>query len=201
MHRRRIIASSGRVVVALVVALLLPTAVFAHDGEVLTDGSSAVGNVFVSGGSVHVNINNLGDCPPAVTSCWVEARWYDKGTSPLDCCFSAISPWLTVGKGVDTVPSYCDHGNHFWELHLRLHAVGVTTETFELWGEAESYLKADGSVGYRTLGKDLYVQGEGGYKGRAGISLKMQTKTAKDAIFAETTIATSGGAWLTTNAC
>ena len=155
----------------------------------------------VSGGRVHVTINNLGDCPPAVTGCWIEAAWYDKGTSPFDCCFSNRSNWLVIPVGQDVAPTWCDHGDHFWELHLRLHVVASTTITTQLWGEVETYLKMDGTIGYRTLGKDLYVNGQGGYKGRAGISVTIQTKTASDAVFAETIAATSGGNWFSTNAC
>jgi hypothetical protein len=201
MQRRTNATRFGFAAIAMVVALLMPAAVFAHDGEVIQDGSNAVSNITVLSGRVRVTVNNLGDCPPAVNNCWIEAAWYDKGTSPFDCCFSNRSGWIKVPVGQDAMPSYCDSGNHFWELHLRLHVVASTVRTIDLYGEAESYLKVDGTIGYRTLGKDLYVQGQGGYKGRAGISVKIQTKVDDDSIFTETIAATSGGNWLTTNAC
>jgi hypothetical protein len=201
MQRRTNATRFGFAALAMLIAVLMPAGVFAHDGEVISDGINAVGNIYVSGGRVRVTVNNLGDCPPAVTGCWIEAAWYDKGTSPFDCCFSNRSGWFKVPVGADTVPSYCDHGNHFWELRLRLHVVASTQRTIEAWGEMESFLNVDGSIGYRALAKDLYVRGYGGYRGRVGQSSQMGIQTAADAIFVSTIASTSGGNWLATNAC
>jgi hypothetical protein len=187
---------------ALAAAVAAPTGAFAHDGEIISDGSNVIGNITVGpDGYVHATIQNLGDCPPGTTNCWVEIRWYDKGTSPFDCCFSARSSWLKLPTGQDFARPYCDHGDHFWQLYMRLHWLSSGTTTIETWGAYEWVVTVDGSGHYRLMAKSEFNVSIGaGYRGVAGQSYKMNTQTGIDQWSTATNVSESVG-WLRTLGC
>lgn len=182
---------------------MIPAGVFAHDGEIVSQGTNVIGQVTAgSDGRVHATVQNLGDCPTGTSGCWIEYNWYDKGTSPLDCCFSSRSDWQKVPVGQDFFPTWCDHGNHFWELHERLHWRSTGPATIQTWGQQEYEIKSNGSASYVVIPKFEFNLSTGsGYKGIAGQSFLLQTQTGTDQFSQGVVVSTSGGSWLTTNGC
>jgi hypothetical protein len=187
----------------LIASLAVPAAAFAHDGEIIAQGSNVIGQVTGGpDGRVHATIQNLGDCPTGTSNCWVEYKWYDKGTSPFDCCFSQRADWGKVPVGQDFIPTWCDHGNHFWELHLRLHWMSSGPTTIQTWGETEYYVNSSGGGTYGATPKyEFNVNVGAGFKGNDGRSFVIQTQTGIDQYSNEAMVATSGGNWITTNGC
>ncbi len=172
-------------------SLLVPTAVFAGDGEVITRGTDVAGEVYITGGRPRINFQNLGDCPGGLgqVSCWVEVRFLYQCVETW--CFGySVSPWYSVPAGQDFYQGpICADGRNKWEVQTRLHYSAATIQTIEMWGQLETSLSGLSGIS-KLIPKFMYDVTIG-----AGLRLgtKIQTLNTSNGTSSERHLGSSAG--------
>lgn len=189
--------------VALILATasvaVMPTGVLAHnpathDGEVISDGTNEVGNVFInSTGRVQVNFDNRNNCPVFISSCWVEVRFLSKCDEFWCYSFDARSDWIRVPYGQDYF-AYCGGADwQQWKVETRIAWIAQTTKSVGYFGEQEQVVEIGGSILYRLMARFLFnYTNSTGYMHGAW----METYTGLSDASQSTVVATSGNYWL-----
>lgn len=141
--------------------LALPSSTFAHDpythdGEVISDGDYAVGNVFLaSSGRVRTNFGNVGNCPTYISNCFVEVRFLSKCDEFWCFGFDDRSGWIRVPAGQDFM-EFCGANDYQqWQMQIKISWFAQSTKTVRYSGEYESVLGIDGGYDQFLLPKFL----------------------------------------------
>lgn len=176
-------------VLGVMSALVLPGgAAHAAPGEVLQQGTNIAGEPFVESGRIRINFQNLGECPPGVTSCRMEVRWSWRGSTSIQW---STGQWTTVPQGQDFA-RFCPNGNHRIHVEARLAWNNSATRTVEVRGQGETQVDIGGSVVSKLIPKFLRVIGYGGFTGHTLI----ETKTTTNGFSSHQSLGSSGGGYL-----
>jgi hypothetical protein len=183
--------------IAVLVLLSMPLATSAHDGEIIAAGGNVISNVYVDGyGKGHVVIQNVGDCPYRLGTCFVQVRWLTKCQWIWCLGFDDRSGWVALPQGQDWA-SWCYGEKSQWQVQLRWGWNATARKTVEYWGQTEYVVGVNGGVSYPYVGKFGFdATDQTGWRYGAHISTDYAAYTAySDAV----TVATSAGSWLYPN--
>ena len=187
---------------ALVLVFALAPTAFAADGEIGNMGDqNSVGNIFVNAqGRAAVNIEYPHDCPPQL-GCSIDVMFEHK-CPEIWCLGYGNQGWRPIplpnAQGISKVVADCmpdgDEDN-YWQIQYRVRWWASQVKTVELWGEYESGLNFNGSIGYKLIAEAGFnVTNGGGFRG----GFKIQTNTAIQEDSDPVLVTTSGGVVLHT---
>lgn len=182
--------------ICLVTTLLVPaSSAEAVPGEILQRGSDIAGEPYRTtrnGNTVaRINFSNLNECPPGVTSCWLEVRWSWRRSTSLSW---STSNWLRVPVGQD-FHTYCANGRHRYSVESRVAWNSSATRTVDVSGQSEVQLSASGSWVNRVIAKALYVRGYGGLS----LSSSVSSSTGTSGSSSHATLGSTGGGYIETS--
>ena len=192
MRTLLVVARTSAFVAALAISLIVPSVVFADDGEMGDMGDTdSITDVYVSNGRPAVQVDYLRDCPAAgITDCWIETRFVSK--CPEFYCGWSTQNWQRLPSSGAARGDCLGSGNeeNQWYVEYRTAYVAPATITIKWKGEYELTLNVSGSFVNRLIAEALLnVTSNVGYQG--GITI--ETTTAKTDYGPVVQVASSGG--------
>lgn len=189
--------------VAILIALVLvagdPSTAYAADGQMIGGDGNVASHVVDGGthGKVTFDVGSIvKDCATGLSSCSVEYRWRSKKNCAT-CWWATNTNWVSLPTGA-TQATFCPGtGSYQMELQVRLRWSATTTKTVETWGKYESRY----DIGVSSLVTRLIASAHFNKTNNAGFkgTVKLETNTATSDYGDPYTIATSGGAYISTS--
>ena len=190
-------ARLGFVLFTLALAMIIPSGVFAADGEIGDMGdTNSISDVFVSGGRAAVNVDYLRDCAGGgITDCWIEVQF--QARCPEFWCGWESQAWKRIPASGHALANCMGSGNedNEWAVSYRTAYVASGVKTVQWKGELEAYVNASGGISYRTIAEAQFnVSSQVGFSG----GVTVETVTAISDYGPTVQVATSGGRDLVT---
>lgn len=190
-------ARVGLVVLALALALVVPSGAFATDGEIGDMGNTnSITDVFVSVGRAAVNVDYLRDCPAGgITDCWIEVQFVSR--CPEVFCGWVSQNFVRIPATGAARANCMGSGNedNEWYINYRTAYTGSAVKTVQWKGEVEGVWDIGGGFVYRLIAEAMFnVTGNVGFSGGTTV----ETVTAQTDYGPIVQAATSAGADLVT---